>query len=171
MATNFFAEASVAANATEGAMRHAATLGWIAAAAMTTCVVSGDAADARAKADVSCRPAGEKLQYDCTIKLMDTRTNEPLTGVELTVAADMPSMPMAHNVRPAKATAAAEPGTYRVRVVLEMHGDWALRLDLVGPVRDRVIKLLRFQDDRVIDVPPPGRPSSRRLIRSPHLRG
>jgi YtkA-like protein len=143
-------------------MRHAPPIGRIAAAVMAICVVSGDAigADAKANADISCRPAAEKLQYDCTIKLTDARTNEPLTGIELTVGADMSSMPMAHNVRPAKATAARESGTYQVRIVLEMHGDWALRLDLAGPVRDRIIKPLRFEDDRVIDAPPPGRPSS-----------
>ena len=143
-------------------MRDASPVRWIAAAMMTTCVLSGDAvgADARAKADISCRPAANKLQYDCTIKLTDARTDEPLTGVELTVGADMPSMPTAHNVRPAKATAATEPGTYHVQIQLEMHGDWALRLDLAGRVRDRVVKSLRFEDDRAIDAPHPGRPSS-----------
>jgi hypothetical protein len=34
-----------------------------------------------------------------------------------------------------------------------MHGDWALQLDLAGTVRDRVIKVLRFEDDRVEEPP------------------
>jgi hypothetical protein len=66
------------------------------------------------------------------------------------VGADMPSMPMAHNVRPVKAEAGAQPGSYRARLELEMTGVWALRLDLSGPVRDRLISVLRFDDDRVV---------------------
>jgi hypothetical protein len=41
-----------------------------------------------------------------------------------------------------------------------MHGDWALKLDLSGAVRDRVVKLLRFESDRVGEAtpaPPPAR--------------
>ena len=91
---------------------------------------------------------------------VNARTNEPLSGLGLTVGADMPSMPAAHNVRPVRAAEDEEKGTYRARIVLEMHGDWALRLDLSGSVRDRVIKMLRFQSDGVGEVSPaqaPGR--------------
>jgi hypothetical protein len=117
-------------------------------------------AQVRAKADVSCRPATEQLQYDCIIKLANSRTGEPLSGLTLTVGADMPSMPAAHNVRPVKATEDPDKGTYRAHIVLEMHGDWALRLDLSGAVRDRVVKVLRFESDGVGEatpVPAPGR--------------
>jgi hypothetical protein len=106
-------------------------------------------AQIRAKADVSCQPADEKLQYDCIIKLTDARTNARLSGLGLMVGADMPSMPAAHNVRPVKATEDQETGTYKVRIALEMLGDWALRLDLSGAVRDRVVEVLRFESDRV----------------------
>jgi hypothetical protein len=112
------------------------------------------AADIRAKADVSCRAATEKLQYDCVIKLTNSRTGEPLTGLTLTVGADMPSMPMAHNVRPVKAVPAQEAGVYHARIVLEMHGDWALRLDLSGAVRDRVITMMRFDSDGAVPAAP-----------------
>jgi YtkA-like len=111
-------------------------------------------AQVRATADVSCQPVAERLHYDCTIKLANSRTGAPLSGVTLTVGADMPSMPAAHNVRPVPAAEDAGSGTYRARIVLEMHGDWALRLDLSGAVRDRVIKLLRFESDRVGEPPP-----------------
>ena len=87
------------------------------------------------------------LEYDCTIKLTNARTNEPLTGVTLTVGADMPSMPMMHNVRPVKAAPGADSGTYQARLVLEMHGDWAVQLNLSGPVRDRVVANIRFDPD------------------------
>jgi hypothetical protein len=111
-------------------------------------------AQARAKADVACKPIGEKLQYDCIFKLTNSGTNAPLSGLGLAVGADMPSMPAAHNVRPVKATEDEEMGTYRARIVLEMHGDWALRLDLSGKVRDRLVKVLRFESDRVVESAP-----------------
>jgi hypothetical protein len=103
----------------------------------------------RAKADVGCASADKVLLYDCTIKLTNARSGAALSGVTVTVGADMPSMPGAHNVRPVKATEQAEKGTYKVQLELEMHGDWAVRLDLSGPLRDRVIAMLRFEGAQV----------------------
>jgi hypothetical protein len=111
-------------------------------------------AQVRAKAEVACAPAGETLHYDCVIKLADARTGEPISGVTLSVGADMPSMPGMHNAPPVKATEQAEEGAYLARLVLEMHGDWAVRLDLSGTVRDRVIAILRFEDDQVTSIKP-----------------
>jgi YtkA-like len=126
-------------------------------AMLALCGLENAHAQVRAKAEVSCRLA-EKLQYDCVIKLANSRTSEPLSGLTLTVSADMPSMPGAHNVRPVKATEEQDKGTYRARIALEMYGDWALRLELSGAVRDRVVKLLRFESDRVGEATPaPGR--------------
>jgi YtkA-like len=135
-------------------MRSSAHLA-MAIAALLLCGAAGSAhAQARAKADVGCQPATERLQYDCVFKLTDARSNAPLTGLGVTVGADMPSMAGAHTVRPVKAAEAEEKGTYKARLVLEMHGDWAVRLDLSGKVRDRVIKVLRFEADRVSEAPP-----------------
>jgi YtkA-like len=106
---------------------------------------SGLAADVKARAEVSCSAAAKPLEYDCTFKLSDSRSGEALTGVEVAVGADMPSMPMAHNVKPAKAMPGNEPGTYRAHIKLEMHGDWVVKLDLAGPVRDRIVKSMRFE--------------------------
>ncbi|MBZ0148180.1 MAG: FixH family protein [Pseudorhodoplanes sp.] len=97
----------------------------------------------RAKADVNCKNDG--LDLDCTIKLTNAATGAPLAGVNVTVGADMPSMPMMHNVPPVKAAAGAEPGSYRSKIELEMSGEWALSIDLSGPVRDRVIKKIRVE--------------------------
>ena len=116
--------------------------------AVTGLAEAASAQSIRAKADVDCKPAGQLLHYDCVIKLMNVRTTEPLAGVTLMVGADMPSMPMMHNVRPVKANPGAEAGTYQALLVLEMHGDWALQLNLSGPVRDRVVTILRFEPDR-----------------------
>jgi len=35
-----------------------------------------------------------------------------------------------------------------------MYGDWALRMELSGGVRDRVVKMLRFESDRVGEATP-----------------
>jgi hypothetical protein len=121
----------------------------------------GAKAQVRAKADIACKPAVEKLHYECIFKLANARTSEPLSGLGLMVGADMPSMPAAHNVRPVKATEDEE-GTYKARIVLEMYGDWALRLDLSGAVRDRIIKVLRFQSDHVGEATPAPSPGGRR---------
>jgi len=131
--------------------------GLIAAACLAD---AASAQSIRAKADVDCKPAGEPLHYDCVIKLLNARTSEPLTGVTLMVGADMPSMPMMHNVRPVKAAPGADSGAYRARLVLEMHGDWAVQLNLSGPVRDRVVANIRFDPDRATPtVPARVRPS------------
>jgi hypothetical protein len=127
----------------------------LAATTIAICLPEGSAlAQARAKADVACRPAAATLQYDCIITLTNARTNEPLSGVTLTVGADMPSMPMMHNVRPVRATPGAESGSYQARLALEMHGDWALQLNLSGPVRDRVVTTMRFEPDRATPTTP-----------------
>jgi hypothetical protein len=128
---------------------------WAAAsiAIVTLCGPQDAHAQTRAKAEVSCK-AAQRLHYDCIVKLLDSRTGAPLSGVTLTMGADMPSMPGMHNVRPVKATEEAEKGTYKVQLVLEMHGDWALRLDVSGRMRDRVIKVMSFEGDRVSEPAP-----------------
>jgi hypothetical protein len=112
-------------------------------------------AQVRVKADLTCKQAGGPLQYDCVVKLVDTRSNAPLTGVTLSIGADMPSMPGVHHLRPAQAVEDLEKGTYRARLMLDMHGEWALQLNLSGPVRDRVVKVLRFEGVDVTE-PKPG---------------
>jgi YtkA-like len=124
------------------------------AAAAIACLPGTALAQVRAKADVACRPTGATLEYDCHIALANSRTSEPLSGVTLMVGADMPSMPMMHNVRPVKAAPGADSGTYQARLALEMHGDWALQLNLSGPVRDRVVVNIRFDPDRAAPTVP-----------------
>jgi hypothetical protein len=117
--------------------------------AAVICLPDAAFAQLRAKADVACRPTSTALQYDCAITLTNARTSEPLSGVTLTVGADMPSMPMMHNVRPVNATPGQNAGTYQANLLLEMHGDWAVQLNLSGPLRDRIVTTLRFDPDKV----------------------
>jgi hypothetical protein len=94
-------------------------------------------------AALSCEAAGEFV-YDCVIRL--SRDGKPLTGAQLSVGADMPSMPMAHNVRPVKAKAGGHPGEYLARLELEMHGEWALKLRIAGALREHIVLHYRFTE-------------------------
>ena len=94
------------------------------------------------KADLACKATGTDFVFDCTIRL--SRGGKPLEGAQVTVGADMPSMPMAHNVKPVKAQAAHAPGEYRAKLDLEMLGVWAVKLRLAGPVRDQLILHYEF---------------------------
>lgn len=98
----------------------------------------------RAQAALECKFTGTDFVYDCRVLL--TRGGQPLPGAEITVGADMPSMPMAHNVKPVKARPGAKPGEYDARLDLEMTGEWAVKLRLAGPVRDQLILHYEFDE-------------------------
>ena len=97
----------------------------------------------RAKADLRCTHTGTGLVYDCTIQI--TRDAKPLSGLTVVIGADMPSMPMAHSVKPVKATPGKTAGEYRARLDLEMPGEWAVKLRLSGPVRDVLVLHYTFR--------------------------
>ena len=100
---------------------------------------------AQTRADMQCKPAGKDLIYDCVIRL--ARGDQPVEGAQVTVGADMPSMPMAHNVKPVKARPGSGPGEYLARLDLEMPGEWAVKVRISGKVRDQVV-LHRHFDER-----------------------
>jgi hypothetical protein len=100
----------------------------------------------RLSADLDCKPTKQAFVYDCRIALKEVGSGKPVSGVEVLVGADMPSMPMAHNVRPAKAAPTDRPGQYAARVELEMHGEWAVKLRVGGPVRDQLILHYEFDE-------------------------
>ncbi len=112
--------------------------------ALTTMVALHANAYERAKADIDCQPTDDKLVYDCTIKLTKRKGDQPIDGAEITIFADMPSMPMAHNMPPVMAEATREAGVYRAQLRLEMRGEWALRLRISGPLRDMIVKKFEF---------------------------
>ena len=96
----------------------------------------------RTEADLKCKYSGKDFIYDCVIRLR--RGGEPLSGAQVSVGADMPSMPMAHNLKPVKARPGKKPGEYAARLDLEMQGEWAVKLRISGPVRDQIVKNVRF---------------------------
>jgi hypothetical protein len=128
----------------------------LTAAAVAPAAVSAQVAD-RARVAIACKPASDKFAYDCTFMLTNARTGAALDKAEVVIGADMPSMPMAHNVPPVTATPTGTPGEYAARLALEMHGDWALRLRISGPVRDQVVVLKSFNEQGL------GAPSKRAI--------
>jgi hypothetical protein len=127
-------------------MKRSAAIRAIVLAGATGLAATTALAADRVAAAVDCKPAAGKFVYDCVIKLSNARTSAPLEQASLTVGADMPSMPMAHNVRPVIAKATATPGEYQARITLEMHGDWAMRLSISGPLKDQLVQMRSFDD-------------------------
>jgi hypothetical protein len=117
---------------------------------------SGEALAQRPEAKLDCKYTGTDFVYDCTIFLK--RSGEPLAGAQVTMGADMPSMPMAHNVKPVKAQPTKAPGEYRAKLDLEMSGEWAVKLRLAGPVRDQLILHYEFDERGARPVKRSGRP-------------
>lgn len=105
---------------------------------------SAASAGDRAKAVVDCKTTDEMLVYDCMIMLMNKKSGNPISGAKIVVKADMPSMPMTHNLVPVNAKTMGKPGSYHARIKLEMHGEWTLSMDISGPLRDRLVKKLQF---------------------------
>ncbi len=106
----------------------------------------------RAGAEVTCQPTGKALVYSCTIAVKGRKSGEPVVAEALSVKADMPSMPMAHNIPPASAMPVeGKPGHYMATLELDMHGEWALAIEVDGKtagaaarVRDKVIVKREF---------------------------
>jgi hypothetical protein len=102
--------------------------------------LSAPAFAAKTDAKLDCIYAGRDFTYDCIIRL-----DPPTEGVHVTVSADMPSMPMAHTVKPTKAKPAGR-GEYRARLELEMTGEWAVKLRLAGAARDLLVLHYEFDE-------------------------
>lgn len=101
----------------------------------------------RPMVDVECEPTNEKLVFECTFDVMGKKSHQPIEDAAFKVNADMPTMPLAHNVRPIRPEpVTGKPGSYQGRLALEMLGEWALKITFDEPVRDIVIRKLTFGD-------------------------
>lgn len=115
--------------------------------AVWLCFVAGPAHAAdRAKVAMACTAAGVDFAYDCTLDVANARTGAPIEGAKIVLGADMPSMPMVHNVPPVEFGAGDRPGTYKARIQLDMLGAWAIRLRITGPLRDEVVEVYEFSE-------------------------
>ena len=120
-------------------------------------LLSAAALAQQTEANLDCKYTGKDFIYDCLVRL--ARGAEPLTGIQVTVSADMPSMPMAHNIKPVRAQPMKTPGEYRARLDLEMSGEWAVKLRLAGPVRDQLVLHYEFDERGARPVNRRGKPS------------
>jgi len=98
----------------------------------------------KAEARLDCIHTGKDFIYDCAIEIM--RQGQPVIDLDVRMSADMPSMPMAHQVKPVTARATSTPGEYRARLDLEMSGEWAVKLRLAGPLRDQLVLHYEFDE-------------------------
>ena len=108
------------------------------------------------QAELKCKPTQTDFIFDCAIRL--ARGGQPLSGARITVGADMPSMPMAHNVKPVQAVPGKVPGEYEAKLDLEMLGEWAVKLRLAGPVRDQLVLHYDFDEKGARPVTRRGKP-------------
>ncbi len=99
-------------------------------------------APASVAVEVACAPEATPLRQRCSVRLTDRRTGRGVEGATVTLSADMPSMPLAHSVRPVTATPGGAPGTYRATLELEMGGRWVVAIRVAGPVQDQVTHAL-----------------------------
>ena len=95
----------------------------------------------RPQVELQCVSYGMGPMLECTVNLK-RRDGTPLDGAQVTLGALMPSMPMAHTVKPMKTTPTGTPGQYRATLELEMLGVWAVDIDISGPARDKVARNL-----------------------------
>jgi hypothetical protein len=95
-------------------------------------------APASVAAEVACAPEATALRQHCRVRLTDQRTGRPVEGATVTLHADMPSMPLAHSVRPVTATSGGAAGVYEGTLELEMTGRWVIAVRIAGPVSDQL---------------------------------
>ena len=98
----------------------------------------------RPEVDLQCVAHGSGPLLECTAQV--AANGAPLHAAKLTISASMPSMPMAHTVKPVPAAPTGRPGEYRGTLQLEMNGDWAVQIDLAGPPRERIVRVLRVDE-------------------------
>jgi YtkA-like len=121
----------------------------IASASLLALAFAASAQTPRLRVDLGCTPTELALTYLCTVAVADS-AGSPVEGVQVTLSADMPSMPMAHNVSPVRAQPVpGRPGNYQGRLTLEMPGEWVVRLHFEAPHRDVVVRKFDFQKDKV----------------------
>jgi hypothetical protein len=113
--------------------------------ALLAASIAPAAAADRAMAALDCKPApSPEFAYDCTLDLANARTGASLDGATIVLGADMPSMPMVHNVPPFTFEPAGKPGRYAARIQLDMYGPWAIKLRISGPLRDELVAVYQF---------------------------
>ena len=99
------------------------------------------------KSQTDCTATSKKFQYNCNVLFFHKK--EPMSGYSGIVGAKMPSMAMAHNVKPVKFSEKEQmAGHYEFTIQLEMLGEWMIQFDIAIPKRDRVMEKLIFNNTK-----------------------
>ena len=104
-----------------------------------------EAESSRPRVDLKCVAFGTGPMLECLVTVQ-RRDGTPLDNIQMTLGALMPSMPMAHTIKPVKAAPTGKPGEYKGTLELEMSGVWTVDMDLSGPVRDKVARNLQVEE-------------------------
>ena len=99
----------------------------------------------RAQAQMQCISYGTGPMLACTVQLR-RKDGTALEGAQVTLGALMPSMPMAHTIKPVAASPTSKPGEYSGTLALEMLGVWTVEVDISGPLRDKVSRSLMIDE-------------------------
>ena len=95
------------------------------------------------KSQTDCKATSKRFQYNCNVSFL--QKTELMSGYSGFVGAKMPSMAMAHNIKPVKFLEKEDmAGHYEFTIQLEMLGEWMLQYDISIPKRDRVLEKLIF---------------------------
>lgn len=95
-------------------------------------------------AALACEPEEARLAYLCTIHITDQASGDAVDGLAIQVKADMPSMPLAHNIPPVRARTTNDAGVYEFPITLDMYGRWAFSMTIAGPRQDMLVEILNF---------------------------
>lgn len=115
----------------------------VTVALAVTIVQPAWSAESGLHAELACEPTTERLAYVCTIHM--TEQDAAVEDLAIQVKADMPSMPMAHNIPPVRAQATDEPGVYEFPITLDMYGRWAFSMTVMGARQDMLVEALDFE--------------------------
>ncbi len=94
------------------------------------------------KTETNCKKTEVRLKYDCLVIIK--KGDDNINNAEVMVGADMPSMPMAHNVKPVKVDKSKKDGEYSFVIQLEMLGEWKFIYNFTKPERDKIFEKLDF---------------------------
>ena len=117
-------------------------------AGLATTASANCGATAAAPFDVklTCIPLQKPLIYRCDLQVRDKQLAAPMCIHGGSINFDMPSMPMAHHIRPVPFNTDAEGRMGNWEVKLDMYGEWRVRFNVSG---QSVSKVFDFQSKSV----------------------
>ena len=102
-------------------------------------------ASERAQVGLQCVSYGTGPMLECLIDLK-RKDGTPIDQAQITLSALMPSMPMAHTIKPVRVVPTGKPGEYRGSLTLEMLGVWSIDIDIAAPMREKVSRNLMVNE-------------------------